>query len=283
MWHLALLAVAAFAQLLPGPQCGELAAGCEPPPPPPGPLPPAPPPPPGTKRPHLVFIVAVSRKPYPPVHPSTHPPIHPYARPCIRPSADPPRPPARPLLPRPSAHLRTHRLHSPTHHRYCASPLTFTTARDHRDVQDDLGWNDVGFHTLDGRGQIPTPHLAALASTGVRLTNYCNDIVTSQFIRQPASLTPSWGPTGIASSVSANVLCPTIRPSTPARTGLAQSLALPCGRPRSRARRPARVLPDAELLSVGQTRHPHRNLHPLRPRHRRRALPDIHPAARVPG
>ena len=30
----------------------------------------------------------------------------------------------------------------------------------------------MGFHTLDGRGQIPTPHLSALASTGVRLTNY---------------------------------------------------------------------------------------------------------------
>ena len=30
MWHLALLAVAAFAQLPPGPHCGELTAGCEP-------------------------------------------------------------------------------------------------------------------------------------------------------------------------------------------------------------------------------------------------------------
>jgi len=39
-------------------------------------------------------------------------------------------------------------------------------------VADDLGHNDVGFHSTDGNTQIPTPSLDKLAKAGVQLENY---------------------------------------------------------------------------------------------------------------
>ena len=39
-------------------------------------------------------------------------------------------------------------------------------------VADDLGWNDVGFHSANESTQVPTPNLDTLAKDGVTLNNY---------------------------------------------------------------------------------------------------------------
>lgn len=39
-------------------------------------------------------------------------------------------------------------------------------------VADDLGHNDVGFHSANGKTQVPTPEMDKLAKSGVLLENY---------------------------------------------------------------------------------------------------------------
>ena len=39
-------------------------------------------------------------------------------------------------------------------------------------LADDLGYNDIGYHAINGMSAIRTPHLDALANEGVKLENY---------------------------------------------------------------------------------------------------------------
>ena len=71
----------------------------------------------------------------------------------------------------------------------------------------------------------------AILSVAVRISE---DLFKFSIHPEPASPTPSWWPTGIASSMSANVLCPPSarRPQSAPVGSIARA---PCGRPRSRA------------------------------------------------
>ncbi len=39
-------------------------------------------------------------------------------------------------------------------------------------LADDLGYNDIGYHAINGLSAVRTPHLDALAAEGVKLENY---------------------------------------------------------------------------------------------------------------
>ena len=39
-------------------------------------------------------------------------------------------------------------------------------------LADDLGWNDISFHTENNAGQIPTPNVDSLAASGLTLDSY---------------------------------------------------------------------------------------------------------------
>ena len=39
-------------------------------------------------------------------------------------------------------------------------------------LADDLGYNDIGYHAVQGMSAVRTPHLDALAADGVKLENY---------------------------------------------------------------------------------------------------------------
>ena len=39
-------------------------------------------------------------------------------------------------------------------------------------LADDLGYNDIGYHAINGMSAVKTPHLDTLANEGVKLENY---------------------------------------------------------------------------------------------------------------